>query len=262
MKSLLCERCGDLLSLDFARRACRCGAAWGEYMPDGWHAQIGGAALVVALNNRFLQAPIGGAVLEAWYQPPGARIRKWNREGTKVLVEFKCCAAGDRRREPHGYFPREDALHARVGAALREAWEEVYAVSKDPVSAALVAVLRQTREQLVKSTVGLRFHLPTTGHRFRVLTASRDLARFEIEEGDTRRWVPADLIVRARCAGVLVIEDDAQSVASKIEMAENVRRMARGERKLDHYGRFGEAGGPNDAGDVRTKKATPKKRRS
>jgi hypothetical protein len=58
-----------------------------------------------------------------------------------------------------------------------------------------------TTSSLGLDLVGKRFHLTTTGHRFRVARAGG--ATVEVEEGRTRRLIPLALIREAQAANLL-----------------------------------------------------------
>ncbi|RJQ53239.1 MAG: hypothetical protein C4521_08205 [Actinobacteria bacterium] len=57
MKLIYCPRCEDLRKLALAKQKCACGASFGRYESDGWHAKIGGKAIPVGVDNHsFLTA--------------------------------------------------------------------------------------------------------------------------------------------------------------------------------------------------------------
>lgn len=59
MKLLFCPHCQDVIKLvSSIRRACLCGKSHGECFPDGLHAQIGGAAIPLGIDNNSLLAAL------------------------------------------------------------------------------------------------------------------------------------------------------------------------------------------------------------
>lgn len=81
MKLLLCEECHDVVALRSEVRHCACGASWGRYLEDGLHAEIGGAALVIGVDNFALgrvldnrwRYPNENLTIGAWIMGEGAR---------------------------------------------------------------------------------------------------------------------------------------------------------------------------------------------
>lgn len=55
MKLLYCPSCGDVRRLWVEEpTACRCGASWGRYYPDGLRARYGGRAVPIGIDNSSL----------------------------------------------------------------------------------------------------------------------------------------------------------------------------------------------------------------
>lgn len=58
MKLLLCPHCQDVVRLvEVRKRACECGASWGQYTDD-INAVYGGAAIMLGISNPSLQAAL------------------------------------------------------------------------------------------------------------------------------------------------------------------------------------------------------------
>lgn len=70
MKLIFCSACSDLLRLFEERRTCRCGQAWGHYLWDGLHADIGGTAIPVGVDN----AQLANALRRRPTVAPGTRF--------------------------------------------------------------------------------------------------------------------------------------------------------------------------------------------
>lgn len=51
MKLLFCSRCHDIVKLQIELRHCRCKKSFGRYLEDGWHAHVGGKAMVIGIHN-------------------------------------------------------------------------------------------------------------------------------------------------------------------------------------------------------------------
>jgi len=51
MKLIYCPKCKDIVRLRQLRRQCDCGASWGCYEDDGYHATIGGDARCLGIDN-------------------------------------------------------------------------------------------------------------------------------------------------------------------------------------------------------------------
>ena len=73
MKLILCPLCHDIRKLHRDLTECQCKKSWGWYKEDGWHAAIGGKAIVIGINNASLvdaiinQPSIGeGPNISAW----------------------------------------------------------------------------------------------------------------------------------------------------------------------------------------------------
>ena len=58
MKLLLCPECHDILALTQISRTCRCGDSRGYYQEDGLVAHAHGKALIMGMENGFLQRVI------------------------------------------------------------------------------------------------------------------------------------------------------------------------------------------------------------
>jgi len=59
MKLFYCPKCADILALRNTIRTCVCGSSWGKYLPDEYHARLGGQAIPIGIrNSSFFSAVI------------------------------------------------------------------------------------------------------------------------------------------------------------------------------------------------------------
>jgi len=65
MKLILCRKCQDVFKLQYDRRECNCGEAWGKYEDDGYHARYGGqSAVPIGFGNGSLATAVKNQPLE------------------------------------------------------------------------------------------------------------------------------------------------------------------------------------------------------
>ena len=55
MKLIFCRECESVLSLNFEKKTCDCGSAWGKYHKDGLNAEYGGTAIPLGFANGSLR---------------------------------------------------------------------------------------------------------------------------------------------------------------------------------------------------------------
>jgi len=93
MKLLFCTNCGDLFKITTKEmRACKCGKAWGQYAPNGWHAVYGGSkAVPLLLSNHEIIRLVSGSIKNADLSKAASDHPRYIHEKKAPKIRCKKC---------------------------------------------------------------------------------------------------------------------------------------------------------------------------
>lgn len=85
MKLLFCPTCDDVVKLQMDKTTtCACGDSFGRYLEDGLHAEYGGKAILLGIDNR--------SFVKTWMDQTnhGDATNGMGREFTAFFLPEKC----------------------------------------------------------------------------------------------------------------------------------------------------------------------------